>query len=195
ELQQRAPDRLAAIRRRVEAYSKDLEVLGVSDGQLPGSYPAGVAFRWAAREGLSLLLGLPLALLGMLLHALPYWLTAGAVRALRRSAEEEATDKIVAGTLFYPLCWAMEAWVAWKLGGGTSLAVLLVLLLPTGFLALGWQERLWRVARETRAFLQFIADRDLRQRLIARRRALVEEMTALARLVETPGLTSDAPRS
>jgi glycerol-3-phosphate O-acyltransferase / dihydroxyacetone phosphate acyltransferase len=195
ELQQRAPERLAALRRRVEAYSKDLERLGASDVEIGASYPTGVALGWAAREGLSLLLGLPLALLGMLLHAGPYWLTASVVRALGRPAEEEATYKIVAGTLFYPLCWSVEGWVAWTLGGGWGLAALLAALLPTGFFALGWQERSRRVARETRAFLRFLVDRDLRQRLIARRHALVEEITALARLVEQPaGASQDAPR-
>jgi glycerol-3-phosphate O-acyltransferase / dihydroxyacetone phosphate acyltransferase len=195
ELQQRAPERLAALRRRVEAYSKDLERLGASDVEIGASYPTGVALGWAVREGLSLLLGLPLALLGMLLHAGPYWLTASVVRALGRPAEEEATYKIVAGTLFYPLCWSVEGWVAWTLGGGWGLAALLAALLPTGFFALGWQERSRRVARETRAFLRFLVDRDLRQRLITRRHALVEEITALARLVEQPARASqDAHR-
>ncbi len=193
QLQQRAPERLAALRRRVEAYSKDLDLLGASDRELGESYPPGVALRWAAREGFSLLLGLPLALCGMLLHAAPYWLTARTVRALHRSAEEEATDKIVAGTLLYPLCWSVEAWAAWKLAGGWALAALLTALLPTGFFALGWQERLGRVAREARAFLRFLVDRDLRQRLIARRRALVEEVAALASLVEPAAAARDAP--
>jgi len=193
QLQQRAPDRLAALRRRLEVYSKDLELLGASDRELGGSYPPGVVLRWAVREGLSLLLGLPLALCGMLLHAVPYGLTAGAVRVLRRSAEEEATDKIVAGALLYPLCWSVEGWAAWTLGGGWALAVLLAVLLPTGFFALGWQERLSRVARETRAFLRFLVDRDLRRRLIARRQALVEEITALASLVEAADASRDAP--
>ena len=184
-LQQRAPERLAALRLRVETYSKDLELIGATERDLSGSYPPGVVFRWAVREGLSLLLGFPLALCGMLLHAVPYGLTAGAVRALRRSAEEEATDKIVAGIIFYPLCWSAEGWAAWTLGGGWALAALLAALLPTGFFALGWQERLRRVARETRAFARFLVDRDLRRRLIARRRALVEELTALATLAET----------
>ncbi len=196
ELQERAPARLAALRHRVEAYSPDLERLGASDVEIGASYPPGVALRWAAREGLSLLLGLPLALLGMLLHASPYWLTASAVRALRRPAEEEATYKIVAGTLFYPLCWSVEGWVAWRLAGGWGLAALLAALLPTGFFALAWQERSHRVAREVRAFLRFLVDRDLRQRLITRRQVLVEEITALARLVEQPaGAPQDAPRS
>ena len=195
ELQQRAPERLAALRQRVEAYSKDLERFGDSDGEIPASYPTGVALRWALREALSLLLGLPLALLGMLLHAGPYWLTRSVVGALDRPAEEEATYKIVAGLLFYPVCWSVEGWAAWTLGGGWGLAALLAALLPAGFFALGWQERTGRVTREARAFLRFLVDRDLRQRLIMRRQALVEEITALARLVEPAPASEDAPRS
>lgn len=194
QLQQRAPERLAALRGRVEAYSADLEQLGATDRELNGAYPAGVAFRWAIREGSSLLLGLPLALVGMLLHAVPYWLTAAVVRALRRPAEEEATYKLLAGTLFYPLCWGSEGWAAWRLGGGWVLAALLAALLPAGFFALGWQERLERVARETRAFLRFLVDRDLRQRLLARRQALVDELQALARLVDPAAASRDVPR-
>ena len=193
-LQRRAPERLAALRLRVETYSKDLELIGATERDLSGSYPPGVVFRWAVREGLSLLLGFPLALCGMLLHAVPYGLTAGAVRALRRSAEEEATDKIVAGIVFYPLCWSAEGWAAWTLGGGWALAALLAALLPTGFFALGWQERLRRVARETRASVRFLVDRDLRQRLTARRQALVEELTALASLAETVDASPDPRR-
>ena len=193
ELQQRAPERLAALRQRVEAYSKDLERVGASDVEIRGSYPVGVASRWAAREGFSLLLALPLAFLGMLLHGVPYWLTGSVVRALGRPDEEEATYKIIAGLLFYPVCWAVEAWAAWALGGGWALAGLLVTLLPTAFFALGWQERSRKVARETRAFLRLLVDRDLRRRLVARQRALVEEITALGAAGRT-GASSDAPR-
>ena len=194
ELQQRAPERLAALRRGVEAYSLDLEQLGGPDGEIPAAYPTGVALRWAVREALSLLLGLPLALVGMLLHMGPYWLTKSVVRALRRPAEEEATYKIMAGVLFYPVCWSVEGWAAWRLGGAWGLAALLAALLPTGFFALGWQERSGRAARESRAFLRFLVDRDLHRRLTARRQALVDEITALARLVAVPPSPQDAPR-
>jgi glycerol-3-phosphate O-acyltransferase/dihydroxyacetone phosphate acyltransferase len=174
-LQERIPERLAALRRRLEVYSKDLERVGATDRDLSGSYPRGVVPRWALREGLSLLLGLPLAVCGIILHAVPYALTAGLVRALHPPAEDEATQKIVAGTVFYPLCWSMESWAAWTLAGWWALGALLVALLPAGLFALGWQERLRRVAGQTRAFFRFLVDRDLRQQLVARRQALVEE--------------------
>ena len=57
---------------------------------------------------------------------------------------------------------------------------MLAALLPAGFFALAWQERSRRLAREARAFMRFLVDHDLRTRLIARRRALADELTALA---------------
>jgi hypothetical protein len=65
--------------------------------------------------------------------------------------------------------------------------------LPTGFFALAWQERLGRARHEARAFLRFLVDRDLRQHLTARRRALADELTALAGLVDA-GASPDAQR-
>ena len=195
ELRVRAPERLATLRQHVEAYSQDLERVGASDLEIGGSYPAGVAFRWAVREGLSLLLGFPLAIIGIVLHAAPYWLTGTVVRALGRAPEEEATYKIVAGTILYPVCWILEGWIAFTLGGGWAIAAFLVALLPTGFFALGWKQHLSRVARESRAFLRFLWSRDMYQRLVERRQALVDEITALVSLVETPDATRNAPRS
>jgi hypothetical protein len=65
-------------------------------------------------------------------------------------------------------------------------------LIPTGLFALGWQARLARVRRDARGFLRFLGDRDLLARLAARRRALVEETEALARLLPAEVLTRDA---
>jgi len=42
--------------------------------------------------------------------------------------------------------------------------------------------------------MRFLVDRDLRRRLIARRRALVDELTALASLVQTANASPDGPR-
>src|SRR3989454_2316532 len=44
-----------------------------------------------------------------LFRSLPYWLTGKTVALLGRTAEEEATDKMAAGLVLYPMCWALEA--------------------------------------------------------------------------------------
>lgn len=182
-LESRAPGRVADLRRRVEAYANDLELAGVRDRQLSASYSSGTVLRFTLREGLSSLLGFPLALWGMAAHFVPYQLTVAVIRAWRPAADEEATDKIAAAVVLYPLAWGVEAWLAWRLVGGWALGAFLASLLPAGFFALAWRARLARIRREARGFFRFLADRDLRRHLLARRRALVDELQALARLV------------
>ena len=145
------------------------------------AYPPGVVRRYAVREGLALLGGLPLAAWGLASHAAPYWLTALAAKGLAASADVTATVKLVAGAVLYPACWALEAWGVWRILGGWGLAAFLAGLIPTGLFALGWQARLARVRRDARAFVRFLWDRDLLARLAARRRALVEETESMAR--------------
>ena len=96
--------------------------------------------RYGLREGLALALGLPLALWGVVNHVVPYQATALAVRALKPEPDVLATYKVVVGLLLFPLGWALEGWIAWRLGGGTVLGAFLVSLLPTGFFALSWAE-------------------------------------------------------
>jgi 1-acyl-sn-glycerol-3-phosphate acyltransferase len=188
----RAPARVARLRAEVERYLADLERLGLSPRVVGRAYPPGVARRYAVREGLALLGGLPLAAWGVASHALPYWLTALAAHRLATSADVTATVKLVAGTVLYPACWALEAWGAWRWLGSWGGTAFVVGLIPTGLFALGWQARLARVRRDAWAFLRFLGDRDLLARLAARRRALVEETETLARLLPAEVLTGSA---
>ena len=84
------------------------------------------------------------------------------------------------GLVIYPLLWSVEGWLVWRLAGLAPLLAFLLLLAPSGLLALAWRERLGRVAGQARAFLRFLADRDLHRRLLDERRALAEELRALA---------------
>jgi glycerol-3-phosphate O-acyltransferase/dihydroxyacetone phosphate acyltransferase len=186
------PARLAALRGRLERYVKDLELAGLTDRDLSEGYRPAAVLRYAFREGLALALGLPLALWGVLNHVVPYQATSLAVSAIKPEADVLATYKVAAGLVLFPLCWALEGFTAWRLGGGALLAVFLIALLPTGFFALSWTERLHRVRREARGLLTVLVDRDLRAHLLARRRAIMTEFQALLRLVPAPVLEKTA---
>ncbi len=191
-LRSREPERLLALRADLERYMKDVEASGLSHAHVSGPVPARVALRYAVVQGAVLLLGLPLALWGLVNHALPYWLTALVVRIGRPEVDVEATYKLAAGLVLYPLLWVVEGWTAWRLGGGTLCAAFVAGLVPSGFFALAWSERLGRVVRDARAWMRLLAGGDVARHLAERRRAIEEEMEALVALV--PLSVIDEPR-
>jgi 1-acyl-sn-glycerol-3-phosphate acyltransferase len=178
-LRQEAPERVARFRRELERYEKDRELAGFDD-RVPARYRAGLVMRYALREGGSLILGAPLALWGVLVHVLPYRLTLLAVRALAPDDDMLATHKIVLSILVYPACWALEGWLIARVGGALTVACFAIALVPSGFFAISWQERLRRFRGQTAGFLAFIFRPDLHRRLRARRLALRAELEALA---------------
>jgi 1-acyl-sn-glycerol-3-phosphate acyltransferase len=191
-LRRAAPADVERFRREVEEYDRELDRLGVTPETLGRAYAPAVVLRYAAREIVPLVLGLPLALVGVLLHGLPYALVRLGIRLARPEPDVEATYKIAGGVVIYPVAWVLEAWLA-AMAGGPWLALLLIALVPSGFFALAWQARLQDVAREATALLHFLARRSLRARLLHRRRALAEELERLAARVPVPVLGGETP--
>jgi 1-acyl-sn-glycerol-3-phosphate acyltransferase len=185
-LGERAPGRVAAFRRHLEGYTERLRESGLHDAQLGRPYTPGRVARYALANALNLAVMLPLALWGMLTHAVPYVLTDVVARRVMQTEEEAATNKMAAGLVLYPLAWAAAGWLAWRWGGGRLLAVHALLVVPSGLVALAWRARLERVARQARAFGRFLVDRRVQHGLLAERRALVEEAEALGALSGRP---------
>jgi glycerol-3-phosphate O-acyltransferase / dihydroxyacetone phosphate acyltransferase len=184
----REPARIEALRGSMERYVKDVDAAGLSTAVGLKPPAARVALGYAARKLVVLIAGLPLAVWGLATHLPPYWLTWAAVRLLRPEADVEATYKLVAGLVLYPLAWIVEGWLAWRFGSGGLLALFLVLLAPGGFFALAWSERLRRLYREGRALLRLLVDRDLARHLAERRRGILAEMDAVVALVPESAL-------
>ena len=186
---------IESLRGLVERYAKDVEAASLDTAV--GLRPPGarVVLPYAAHQLAILLGGLPLALWGLASHAVPYWLTWVAAKLLRPEPDVEATYKLAAGVVMFPLAWIAEGYVLWRGGGGWPLALFVVLLIPGGFFALAWSERLRRLYREGRALLRLLVDRDLGRHLGGRRRAILDEMErAVARVPEPVLAGHEEPR-
>jgi hypothetical protein len=179
----KAPGRVDALRTGLERYARDLERAGLAGTTGPTAYRPGAVLRYAVREGLALACELPVALWGLALHFVPYQLTALVVRWLRPETDLMATYKLAAGAVLYPLCWAAELAAGVRIAGPLFAAVFAGSLVPAGFVALAWHERLARVRRDAWRFIRFLGNRDLHRHLAERRAALVQELEALAALV------------
>ena len=174
------PKRLADYVGRLRAFMDELESTGVSPRGLRASRSARPATRFALRQAFALLLGAPLALCGLLLHGLPYALVGLLLHLLPHTGEEKATVKIVGGVVLYPIAWTIEALLAWRFGGAIALIIFAIVLLPSGFVALSWRERLARIDREIRGFARRVRDPNLLMRLRRRHADLARELKELA---------------
>lgn len=182
QLQERYPEKVRDIRDRLAVFARELEVAGLEPAQLSraGSRESVAHLAW--RQGTTLLLATPLALIGIAIHILPYKLTDALVKRILRDDEEEATDKLAVGFVFFPILWLVEGVLAFRFAGTWAAAAFALGLFPLGFLALAWRERLERAIREGKAFVRERLEPDLLRRFRERRQSLVDDLADLAKL-------------
>ena len=170
-------DRVERVRQEFARYAKDA---GGGDRRRQGS-----GRRQALRDGVLVVLGLPLALAGIVIHGLPYRATVRTVRALKPEADVSATYQLSVGLVLFPLSWLIEASVLGRMVGAWAVWLFVALLVPAGFYALSWRDRLRRLVREGRVWVTVLTGGEHDEGLAARRQWLREELVALARLTRT----------
>jgi len=174
-LRERDPARLAHLQSRFERFESEL-----GDARLePETLPAPTV-RGSVKTLATLLVTLPLALIGAVALYPTYRLIRFLAMRLTKEQELVATIKFVGGIVLYPLtCIAWGALVAWR--AGVPLGIVTALLLPfIGYIALRFFEQLDDVAGRTRALTWRIARRAAFARLMRTRHELREEIEALA---------------
>jgi glycerol-3-phosphate O-acyltransferase/dihydroxyacetone phosphate acyltransferase len=145
------PEWYGEIAERVRTYDARLARFGLRDRDLSGSVPAGVAARFAVREGLIAIALAPILAVGLLMFWLPYRVTD--LIAARGSLDEQATTKVVAGIAVYGVWVALVGWLAWRAFGADGALLALAALPAAAFVALFAVERETAVLRATWAWL------------------------------------------
>ncbi|HVH11321.1 MAG TPA: 1-acyl-sn-glycerol-3-phosphate acyltransferase, partial [Gemmatimonadales bacterium] len=187
----RWPARAAALRTRLERYEAALAAAGLDTKHLaPRSYGWRRVTTYAVKSALFLTLGLPVALVGLLVHYPAYraadWVATGVTKG---EVDALATGKLLAATLLFPLSWTAVVLAFWLWWGPWTAALVAATLPLTGYAALRFAERLDRVAGATRALAIFVVRRRAFLRLTAERRAIREEILELGREVDAVAST------
>lgn len=183
KLRAAAPDRLGKLTSRILRYSTALELANLTPEFLPaGGYRAATVARVAVKAILSLVLLLPLALAGMVVH-FPAWLAVdlAAHRFGRNGPDAIATVKAIAGMVFYPMTWIVLAWLATRQWGAPGGVAALVLAPVAGWAAIRFVERFDLFAGEARGLLLALTGKRRFLRLVAERAAIAEELASVGR--------------
>ena len=124
-------------RKAVDDYQSRLDVLGLKDYQLRTKISVGKAFRRLLVRSVSLMLLLPVAIPGVLLHLPVGWLAAYVGDRFSYEEDDIATLKVIASMALLPMLYLL---VAFLIGSyfGTVWAILLVVGLTISFSASIW---------------------------------------------------------
>lgn len=184
-LREQRPVEARELERRVADFGGRLRRLGLEPDDLRVSYSAPLVLRFVLRNLVVLLVGLPLALVGGLAWLVPYVVVDRATAWRRHSADVEATVKLLAGLLFYPLWWVLAAGLAAWLGGALAGLATALALPPLGLLAAAYLERRAAALEEVAVFLRLGFAPSLKRRLVERRDELAGRIEQLS---HDPGL-------
>lgn len=182
----RWPERVAALRIRLERHEAALAAAGLDAKHLaPQRYGWRQVMAYALKSTLFLTVGLPAALVGLVVHYPAYRAVDWVATGLTKGEEDAlATVKLLAATLLFPLTWAAVVLAAWLWRGPWAAALVAPTLPLTAYAALRFSERLDRVVGATRALAIFLVRRRAFLRLTVERRTIREEIIELGREVD-----------
>ena len=182
-LEKASPGEVASLARRALAFDRLLRKIGLSPSALENPPPAGVILWNTFKAALFILLGFPVAVLGVVAWWVPYRLSgaiANRVPGASRQRDQIALYKLVAGTVLFPLFLALETAAVWSVAGAPWAALALACLPFAGISSLFFFEyAAWR-ERQAREFLALAFTPGGIARLRARRDALVAACDRLA---------------
>jgi glycerol-3-phosphate O-acyltransferase / dihydroxyacetone phosphate acyltransferase len=121
-------------------------------------------------------LGLPFFAYGLLVNGLPYLLPRWLAHRTARKETDYATTRLLASIVAFPLFWALEIWIVWRLAG-LQWALPFAASLPlSGLLAYRYLGGLGRLRSQLRFGWLAVSHRHSAARLLAERQALVAEL-------------------
>jgi len=201
ELKESHPERTAAVARSVAQYDAMLSAFRLRDRQVAARYPVTGVLRFLGRTLFTLLVLLPVALVGTALNYLPYRVLGWIAGRFRDLPDQQATFKVFPGLVIYPVTWLLEGAVAgWlthrALGAGAAWLVgtaTVLLGFVTGWIALRFHDTRRRFFHEVRAFLVLALRRRVTTVLRQRREKVLEEISGLVALYQAERPTRSSP--
>ena len=173
--EERDPERVARLWAAVQKYRAMLAAYHVRDQAVRARAQRrprgpGCGTRGRPRSGC------PFFAYGLVVNGLPYLLPRWLARRTARKETDYATTRLLASIVAFPLFWALEIWIVWRLLG-PAWALGFALSLPvSGLLAYRYLGGMSRLRNQLRFGVLSLTHRQSATRLLAERQALVAEL-------------------
>jgi 1-acyl-sn-glycerol-3-phosphate acyltransferase len=173
--EQHDPERVERLWAGVQRYRALLAAYQMRD-QAVRARAHRPAARGRLRRSWEASLGLPFFAYGLVVNGLPYLLPRWLARRTARKETDYATTRLLASVVAFPVFWALETWIVWRLLG-LPWALGFALSLPvSGLIAYRYLGGVSRLQSQLRFGLLSLTHRQSATRLLAERQALVAEL-------------------
>lgn len=186
-LRQVDPEGLARLRHDVARYLGLIKLLGVREGDVPDRFRTSSVLRYALVQLTMLLVVFPVAVVGAVYWALPYFGTRVLVPRFNPKLDQIATYKLSLAILLFPTWLAGTVTVVWILASWPAALAAMVGLPVAGLAAVAWRDRRNVVMEDARVFFRARRRADAHERVTELRARLVASLDDVARRWQEEG--------
>lgn len=181
-LYKKVPDQIESFKRHLKQFNRLCNKLGINDYSLTVSYNSRKMMRFSLRSLFILLVILPIGTIGFINSFLPYLMTRLSTRLLARDKDQHDTTKILAGSLFFSVFWAIQTLVIYNYFGINAAIVYFVLLAPTSLTAIAIDREKTQIIDNIRVFMILLNSKNLRRYLLRKRKNIEKELASLIKV-------------
>ncbi len=175
----RDPPRVRQMQDRIATYKRKLRRLNLRDAMLQEHKVFSSVLWQSARKFLLALLGLPLAVWGILNNFLPHGIALAAAKRFLHERTKILTALLFAGGPAFLLFYALQTFLVYRYFGGWLAGLYLVSVPTSGLFALAYMQDL----REEQELISFsfvlFTNRHLIRRMRRERRVLISELNSV----------------
>jgi 1-acyl-sn-glycerol-3-phosphate acyltransferase len=179
-LREHAPEQVRSAIYKLRAYERLCRRFGVKDYHLTLKYQPWFLLVHSLRMLLTVLIGLPLVVFGLINSGLPFFLTAYLTPRFAKAKDQYDTTKILLGGGLFALFWGLQITAIYQWFGIKWMIIYIVVLLISTALAVRMRGRYGQITEDIRVFFMLLRKSELKQYLLDKRR---EIEVALAKLV------------
>lgn len=175
------PEAVELVRRGWEAYRRQLRRFSLNDRQVELAEAPARAAGFLLTSAAVVLLGLPLAAVGLVVHLLPYALAGWLERRFNRHPDQAATFKFISGLALYLVTYLLVLAIPLSRGGWKAALPGVVVLPLTGWAALLVSKNRLRLAESARALVLALPGGHALQKIRIERQRILEDVADLIR--------------
>lgn len=178
------PDKVRSLVVQLRGFERLCKCCGIRDYHLTIKYKPLLVTLYVLRLVTILLIGLPVALWGLINCFIPYQLTRIVARKIAKGPDQYDTASVSFGMFFFSIFWSTQAYVVYLYFGTTvSLFYFASIILSAPF-ALKLRKEYHIILDNVKIFFLFMRKKQLRQHLESKRKEIEVELAKLLRIVK-----------